>query len=114
MIEKYYSKLATQSMASSPSSIVIGGPVEDALEQIKSILAERKKQVKQQLDDFNSFTIKPPLSMCVDMFFGANIFNYFEYIFNIGIRTFNYSNIFKIFESFARSLYSIIINIKCK
>ncbi len=70
----YYSKLFLRELTLNPSTITIGGPIDDAVKKIKDITKQRYDYRKRMNDQYLSIKDKLPLSISSKIFFENKLF----------------------------------------
>ena len=80
---EYISKQAMEMFISNPSSTIIRGPVENAIEQIKEILKKENDIKENILNSYDALTIKLPLSISSKRIFSSKILDNLDYLFYV-------------------------------
>ena len=79
-IYTFYEKEALQIIMNHPSTKSIYGPPENAVEEIKKILLERREHVKNLIGKYKEIKNKVPLSMSSKYFFEGKVLDNIDYL----------------------------------
>lgn len=78
---EYISKQAMEMFISNPSSTIIRGPIENAIEQIKDILKKENDIKENILNSYDALAIKLPLSISAKRIFSSKLLDNLDYLF---------------------------------